>query len=135
MRTFFTMARILIFRDPAGSADGSFGSAMSEKDKQLFARREFSASMVEALRQGVEGWTREYTLERLDWPFKLEDIYSPVVLLFIGEEDRGIHPSIGEYVSKRIPSCDDPIIYLGEGHSVVYYRYKEIIQAMLDAWE
>ena len=23
----------------------------------------------------------------------------------------------------------------GEGHTVVYYRYEEIIQAMLEAWE
>jgi pimeloyl-ACP methyl ester carboxylesterase len=135
MRAFFTMARILIFRDPAGSSDGSFGSDMSEKDKQFFARHEFRASMVEALRQGAEGWTREYTIERLDWPFKLDDIHAPTVLVFHGEEDRGVHPSIGEYVSTRIPSCDEPKIYPGEGHSVLYYRYEEIIHSILEAWE
>jgi pimeloyl-ACP methyl ester carboxylesterase len=135
MRTFFTMARILIFKDPAGFGEGSFGSEMSAKDKQLFTRREFSAGMVEALRQGAEGWTREYTIERLDWPFKLEDIHAPTVLVFHGEEDTGVHPRVGEYVSMRIPSCDEPTIYPGEGHSVVYYRYEEIIQAMLEAWE
>jgi pimeloyl-ACP methyl ester carboxylesterase len=134
MRTFFTLARILIFRDPTGYSEDSLGSGMSAKDKQLFARREFSASMVEALRQGAEGWTREYTIERLDWPFKLEDIHAPTVLVFHGEEDRGLHPGIAEYVSMRIPTCNEPTIYPGEGHSVVYYRYEEIIKAILEAW-
>ena len=135
MRTFFRLARILIFSDPAGFGGGSYGSDMSAKDKQLFADQGFIASMVEALRQSAEGWTREYTIERRDWPFKLEDIYAPTVLVFHGEEDRGMHPGIAEYVSMRIPSCNEPTIYAGEGHSVVYYRYKEIIQAMLEAWE
>ena len=134
MRIFFTLARILIFSDPAGFAEGSFGSDLPTKGKQLFTRHEFNAGMVEALRQGAEGWTREYTIERLDWPFRLEDIHAPTVLVIHGEEDRGVHPRIGEYVSMRIPSCAEPTIYPGEGHSVVYYRYEEIIQAMLEAW-
>ena len=127
MRTFFTLARILIFSDPVGFAGGSIGSEMIGKDKQLFARHEFIASMVEALRQGAEGWTREYTIERQDWPFKLEEIHAPKVLVFHGEEDRGVHPSIAEYVSLRIPSCEEATLYPGEGHSVVYYCYEEII--------
>ena len=52
-----------------------------------------------------------------------------------GEEDAGVHPAIGEYVCGRIPSCTEPPIYPGEGHSVMYYRYEEIIQAMLEAWK
>ena len=91
--------------------------------------------MVEALRQGVEGWTREYTIERLDWPFNLEDIGSPTVMVFHGEDDRGVHPGIAEYVSERIPACDGPTIFREEGHSIVYYRYTEIIEAMLEVWE
>jgi pimeloyl-ACP methyl ester carboxylesterase len=91
--------------------------------------------MIEALRQGAEGWTRDFTIERLDWPFKLEDIHSPTVLVFHGDEDVAVHPGIAEYVCRRIPACDEPTIFPGEGHSVVYYRYEEIIQAMLEAWE
>jgi pimeloyl-ACP methyl ester carboxylesterase len=135
MRTAFTLARILIFRDPAGYGLSSFGSNIPTKDKQFFTRREFSAGMVEALRQGAEGWTREYIIERLDWPFKLDDIHAPTVLVFHGEDDPGLHPRTAEYMCVRIPSCDGPIIYPDEGHSVVYYRYEEIIQAMLETWE
>jgi pimeloyl-ACP methyl ester carboxylesterase len=135
MRIFFTLARILIFRDPAGSGERSRSSGMSEKDTQLFTRREFNAGMVEALRHGAEGWTHEYAIERRDWPFSLGDIRAPTVLVFHGEEDRGVHPSIGEYMSARIPSCDQLTIFPGEGHSVVYYRYEEIIKTMRKAWE
>ena len=135
MRTLFTLARILIFANPADVGAGSFGSDMSAKDRQLFARREFTASMVEALRQGAEGWTHEFIMERVDWPFKLADIHAPRVLVFHGEEDRGVDPRICEYVCRRIPTCDEPTIYPGEGHSVVYYRYEEIVQAMLEAWQ
>ena len=135
MQALFAMARFLIFIDPAGFGAGSRGSDMSAKDKQFFERSNFTASLVEALRQGAEGWTREYTIERLDWPFKLEDIRAPTVVVFHGEDDRGVDPGIAEYVSKRIPACDGPTIYPGEGHSIVYYRYTEIIETMLESWE
>jgi pimeloyl-ACP methyl ester carboxylesterase len=135
MRILLRMTRILIFSDPAGMAENSDSAGMSEKDIRFFSRRDFSADMVEALRQGVEGWTREFTIERVDWPFELENIHAPTVLVFHGEEDGGVDPRIGEYVCTRIPACDEPTIYPGEGHSVVYYRYEEIIRTVLDAWE
>jgi pimeloyl-ACP methyl ester carboxylesterase len=135
MRTLFRIMRILVFSDPAGLAENSGDVNMSAKDMQFFARGEYSAGLVEAFRQGAEGITRDFTIERLDWPFELEEIHAPTVLVFHGEEDAGVHPRIGEYVCMRIPSCDELTIYPGEGHSVAYYRYEEIIQAMLVAWE
>jgi pimeloyl-ACP methyl ester carboxylesterase len=98
-------------------------------------RREFTTEMVGALRQGAEGWTHEYTIERLDWPFELERIHAPTVLVFHGEGDTAVRLQIGEYVCMRIPACNEPTIYPNEGHSVVYSRYEEIIQAMLEAWD
>ena len=135
MRALFRMMRIMIFRDPVGAAENSGDATMSAKDMRYFARSEFIAAFVEAFRQDARGATHDFTIERLDWPFDLEDIDSPTVLVFHGEEDGGVHPAIGEYVSGRIPSSGEATIYPGEGHSVVYYRYEEIIQAMLDAWE
>jgi pimeloyl-ACP methyl ester carboxylesterase len=142
MRILFRVYRILMFRDPAGligDSDGSdMGFEMPAKDIQFFTReyrREYSTELVEAFRQGVEGLTRDFTIERLNWPFEFEEIHTPTVLVFHGDEDTAVHPKIGEYVCMRIPSCDEPTIYPGEGHSVVYYRYTEIIQAMLEAWE
>jgi pimeloyl-ACP methyl ester carboxylesterase len=135
MRTLFTMQRIMLFRDPAGFVEDAGGFFDLAKDKQFFTRDEYSAEQVEAFRQDAEGITRDLTIERLDWPFELEDIHAPTVLVFHGEEDTLLHPRIGEYVCMRIPSCDEPTIYPGEGHTVLYYRYEEIIQAMLEAWE
>ena len=114
------------------------GFQMSDRDVQFFTRdfsREYSAELIEAFRHGVEGLVRDFTIERLAWPFELEEIHKPAVLVFHGDEDTAVHPAIGEYVCRSIPSCDEPTIYRGEGHSVVYYRYQDIIQAMLESWE
>lgn len=138
MRAIFRMLRIQRFGDPTSSADFGADLDSSGKDKQFFTRDfrdEYGADQVEAFRQGAGGVTRDVTLERLDWPFMLEEIHAPDVLVFYGEEDKVLHPEIGEYVCRRIPSCNEPTIYPGEGHSVVYYRYEEIIQAMLEAWQ
>lgn len=138
MRTLFRSMRIMLFSDPASFIENSGGADMPAKDKQFFTRdfrREYSAGLVEAFRQGAKGVTHEFTIERLDWPFELEEIHAPTVLMFLGEEDTAVDPRVGEYVCMRIPSCDEPTIYPGEGHTVVYYRYEEIIQAMLKAWE
>jgi len=135
IRAVCRLMRIVVFSDPAGLADSTGDANLSNKDGEFFARGEYSADLVEAFRQGAKGITRDLTIERLDWPFELEDIHAPTVLVFHGEEDAGVDPKIGEYVCMRIASCDEPTIFPGEGHSVVYYRYEEIIQAMLKAWE
>ena len=135
MRTLFRLTRILIFSDSIGMLENSGDVDMSAKDTQLFARGDYIDAQVEAFRQGAEGATRDYTLERVDWPFELEEIHAPTVLVFHGADDKGVDPTVGEYVCMRIPSCDEPTIYPDEGHSVVYYRYQEIIQAMLEAWK
>jgi pimeloyl-ACP methyl ester carboxylesterase len=138
MRAGFRALRILFFRDPIGLIENSGDPAMAAKDVQFFTRefsREYAAEMAEAFRQGAQGVTRDFTIERVDWPFALEDIQAPRVLVFHGEEDAAVHPEVGEYMCGRIPACDDVTLYPGEGHSVMYYRYEEIIQAMLEAWE
>jgi pimeloyl-ACP methyl ester carboxylesterase len=135
MQTLIRMMRILIFSDPVGFIENSGDANMLAKDMQFFTRGEYTASWVEAFRQGAQGATREATIERLDWPFELEEIHAPTVLVFHGEDDTTLPPKIGEYLCMRIPSCDKPTIYPVEGHSVVYYRYEDIIQAMLEAWE
>jgi pimeloyl-ACP methyl ester carboxylesterase len=138
MQALFRLSRIMFFNDPLGVMETSGGFEMSAKDEHFFTqefRYEYGAEMIEAFRQGAEGVTHEYTIERLNWPFALEDIQSPTVLVFHGAEDTAVHPKVGEYVCSRIPSCDEPTIYPGEGHSVVYYRYEEIVRAMLEAWQ
>ncbi len=135
MRTLFRMMRILIFSDPVGLVENSGDAGMLAKDIQLFTSGEYTAAQIEAFRQDAKGATRDFTVERLDWPFEFENIHAPTVLVFHGEEDNGVDPKVGEYVCVRIPSCDEPTIYPGEGHTVLYYRYEEIIKAMLEAWE
>lgn len=134
IRALSRMMRIAVFSDPVGLAESFGDTSLSARDRQFFKRREYAAELVEAFRQGAEGITRDLTIERRDWPFELEDIHAPKVLVFHGEEDAGVDPRVAHYVCGRIPSCDEPTIFPGEGHSVVYYRYEEIARAMLDAW-
>jgi pimeloyl-ACP methyl ester carboxylesterase len=84
--------------------------------------------------KGVVGVTQDFTNERVEWPFELENI-DVSVLVFHGEEDMAVDPRVADYVCQRISSCDEPTIFPGEDHSVVYYQYKEIISAMLQAWK
>lgn len=137
MQAIFRMVRIQRFGNPVSPAD--FGTAIdqSAKDLQFFTRdflHEYGANQMEAFRQGSGGITRDVILERLDWPFMPEKIHTPAVLVFYGEEERVLHPEIGRYLCRRIPSCKEPTIYPGEGHSVIYYRYEEIVEEMLGAW-
>lgn len=138
MQTLFRVQRIVLFRDPAGMMESAGDYGLPAKDVQFFTRdisAEYGAEQVEAFRQGAQGITRDFTIERIDWPFDLEEIHGPTVLVFHGEEDTSVDPRISEYVCSRIPSCDEPTMYPGEGHSAIYYRYEEIIQAMLEAWK
>jgi pimeloyl-ACP methyl ester carboxylesterase len=139
MRTLFGASRILLLRDPGGmlqSEDG-FDFEMPEKDIRFFPHdfgQEFIAVQIEGFRPGVEGVVRDFTIERLPWPFALEEIRTYSVLVFHGAGDTSVDPAIADYVCGRIPTCAAPVIFLGEGHSVVYYRYAEIVHAMLAAW-
>jgi len=135
MRALFRIQRVMLFRDPVGVIKNAGSFFDLDKDKQFFTRDQYRVEQIEALRQGVEGWTRDFTLERQNWPFKLEEIDEPTVLVFHGKEDNLLHPQIADYMCARIPTCDKPMIYSGEGHSVVNYRYEEIIKAMLKAWK
>ncbi len=41
-------------------------------------------------------------------------------------------PKSGDF---DVSTCEEPIVFPGEGHTLVYWRYAEIVQAMLAAWE
>lgn len=134
MRAFLRLTRLMAFWDLVGVMTGSGDAKMSAKDTEFFKRRDYTTAQVEAFRQGIEGVARDFTLERIDWPFELEKVPGEV-LVFHGADDGGVDPAVAEYLCGRIPSCEVATIYPGEGHSVVYHRYGEIIQAMMRAWE
>jgi pimeloyl-ACP methyl ester carboxylesterase len=135
MRGFFRVMRIMIFADPVGVMQDSGGDIFSGRDLEMFTRQEYALGQVEALRQGARGATHDFTLERRDWPFALEDIRAPEVLLFHGQDDGGVDPAVGAFVCGLIPACDEAVVFPGEGHSVLYHRYDEIAGAMLTAWK
>jgi pimeloyl-ACP methyl ester carboxylesterase len=134
MRALFRVNRIMLFSDPAASADMG-GDMLAGGDMQFFSSDGFIAGAVEAFRPGADGMAQDFILERRVWPFEYEEILAPTVLVFHGGADLMLEPSLSDYVCMRIPTCDEPTIYPGEGHSAVYYRYEDIIQSILAAWE
>ncbi|MCO4847171.1 MAG: alpha/beta hydrolase [Yoonia sp.] len=135
MHALFRTMRVFIFNDPIGIAENADQGNFSAQDIAYFAQPEFAASTVEAFRQGAAGVTRDFAIERREWPFALDAISGPPVLVFHGADDAGVHPSIADYVCGRIPTCRTPVIFPGRGHSVIYFQFTEIIEAMLDEWE
>jgi len=133
-RIFFKMMYIMVYSNPNGFMNLMVDTGQV-KDTEFFTRKfrqEYCAILIEAFRSGVDGVARDITIERQVWPFKLEDIHTQKVLVFIGKEDKGVNPKISEYVCSQIPACKGATIYPGEGHSVVYYRYPEIIMELLN---
>ncbi len=135
MRSFFRLMRIMIFADPIGVMQSSGGEILSDRDLQMFTRDEYALAQVEALRQGAAGPSHDFTLERRDWPFALEDINAPEVLVFHGQDDGGVDPAVATFVCGLIPACGKTVMFPGEGHSVLYHRYNEIAGAILSAWK
>lgn len=135
MRSFFRLMRIMVFADPVGIMQSSGEGMLSQRDIAMYSRDEFALSLIESMRQSARGVSWDYVLERRDWPFALEEITTPEVLVFHGQEDGGVDPALGQFVCDRIPACTQPVFFPGEGHSAVLHRYDEIIAALLAAWD
>ncbi len=135
MRSFFRLMRIMVFADPVGMMQNSGGDMLSDHDLEMFTSDEYALAQVEAFRQGALGVTHDFALERRHWPFALEDIHAPEVLVFHGQDDGGVDPAVGAFVCGRIPACDEVVMFPGEGHSVIYHNYNEIAGAILSAWK
>lgn len=135
METFFRAMSVFLFSSPDRFMESMGESSFEGKDMRFFqydARELFLENSVEAFRQGVKGVTHDFVLERRPWSFLLEDITVVPVLVVHGDSDTSVSPEIGKYVSSRIPASEELISFAGEGHSVLYYRYEEIIEKMIE---
>ncbi len=64
--------------------------------------REFSESMIEAHRPGIDGAAQEWRFYVKPWGFPLEDIATEVRLWY-GEQDGNAPPSMGRYLHQILP--------------------------------
>jgi pimeloyl-ACP methyl ester carboxylesterase len=90
----------------------------------------FLAALREAVRGGLEGYSRDEVLERRPWGFKLGDVEVNVDLWHGGLDP---YTSVGdaEYVARTLPSCR-PTFHPGDGHGLILSRWGEILSTLRD---
>lgn len=92
-------------------------------------RRLLARSFREALCGGMEGAVQDLWIYTRPWGFALSDIETEV-LLWHGEEDVIVPPSMGRYQAEKIPRCV-AVFYPEEGHfSLVEHHGEDILTAM-----
>ncbi|NND83517.1 MAG: alpha/beta hydrolase [Acidimicrobiia bacterium] len=134
MRGLWATMGVFLLRNPVAFIESVAEENAPEHDREYFAREDVATDLTEAFRQGGTGAAVDHSIERLKWPFELEDIEVPV-RVFHGELDVTVDRGVATYVCGRLPTCTEPIMFPGEGHSVLHYRYEEIVSAVLEAGE
>ncbi len=126
------MARV-VRRDPL-RAIAQMSKCLPAPDRAVLARPQviesFTRGALESLRQGTREAAHESTLYPRPWGFRLEDI-TREVLLYQGELDVNVPPSMGRYQAQALPNCRAHF-YPTEGHlSLVINRADEILGALV----
>ena len=87
------------------------------------------ANLVEALRQGAEGWTDESLAFHRDYDFEPEAIKARVTW-WHGDDDKNAPLSAARRMAARVPHCDLRVWH-GEGHFASLTHEKEIVEELL----
>jgi pimeloyl-ACP methyl ester carboxylesterase len=102
-------------------------------DEAVMARpavkREFAEDMIEALRQGAEGWADESFALRGDWDFDPGAIRTSVTW-WHGDGDRNAPLSAARRAVARIPGAQLRV-WEGEGHLAVDAHEAEVVSELL----
>ena len=119
-------------RSPERAIDRMVAS-MPAPDRAVIQRPEvrtaFALDLAEAFRAGSRGPAWEMVLYSRSWEFRLEDIEMEV-LLWQGEADTNVPPSMGRYQAAAIPRCR-ATFFPGEGHLLIIDRMEEILGAVV----
>jgi pimeloyl-ACP methyl ester carboxylesterase len=118
----------MVSRNPLGAKKWVPSSA-PEADKKAFARPEIQEvdrqDLSEAYRNGAQGAFWEVVILARPWGFRLEDIHKKI-FLWHGEEDTTVPQHMGRYVARTLSDCE-PRYYPGEGHTLFYHYWREIL--------
>ncbi len=118
----------LVSRNPL-SAKKLVPSSAPKPDKKAFARPDIQEvdrqDLGEAYRNGAQGAFWEVVLLATPWGFCLEDIHKKI-FLWHGEDDTTVPQQIGRYVARTLSNCKSTF-YPGEGHTLIYHYWREIL--------
>jgi pimeloyl-ACP methyl ester carboxylesterase len=103
--------------------------SMPKADKEAFARPDIQAidqqDLMEAYRNGGQALHWEVLTLTRPWGFRLEDIHTKIHL-WHGEQDTTVPAKLARYVARTLPDCE-PRFYPGEGHTLIYHYWREIL--------
>ena len=106
--------------------------SMIEADQQILADPALRAVMIanaaELQRQGGKGLYDEALVMSRRWGFPLEHVNVPV-RIWHGEADVTVPVDMGRYLARSLPDCR-ATFYPGEGHHLMYDRWREILSAL-----
>lgn len=98
-------------------------------DREVFARPDIQAmdrqDLIEAYRNGGQALAWEVVTLTRPWGFRLEAIRKKIHL-WHGEEDTTVPANLARYVARTLPD-GEPHFYPGEGHTLVYNYWREIL--------
>ena len=106
-----------------------------EVDRQSLALPEitdlFTASFVEAFRQGAKGPACDGMIVRRPWGFKLGEITFPALYLWHGELDTDVPIAMGRAVARQLAHCK-ATYYPNDGHiSLIVNHGEEIVTTFM----
>ncbi len=122
----------LISRNPLG-AKKMVPSSAPEADKKAFARPDIQEvdrqDLSEAYRKGAQAAFWDVVLLAKPWGFRLQEIKKKI-FLWHGEEDTTVPPQMGRYVARSLSDCQSTF-YPGEGHTLIYNYWRDILAVAL----
>lgn len=125
--------RSLALRDPAGYLR-MVAEALGPADGRLLQRPEvramFAEDLAEAFAQSSRAFVRDLALIARDWGFDLGAVRAPLHL-WHGTEDRAIPAAGAQALAARVPGARLTLLP-GEGHFLVFERWREILGWLLD---
>ena len=132
MRPFAAAAGALATRMPERYFE-LLGAGLNASDRRLFARPEiramFAEDMIEAFAQSGAAMAEELALVASPWDFDLAAIRAPLCL-WHGTEDRIVPARAAQLVAARVAGAEARIVP-GEGHFLVFERWREILDWLL----
>src|SRR5258708_1654460 len=118
----------LIRLDPV-AAKKVLPASFPQADQAIFAWPDLQAldreDLGQAYRQGGRAFGWDLILLTRPWGFRLQDISLPIHL-WHGEEDTTIPVAMERYLARILPVCS-PHFLPGEGHTLVYSNWREIL--------
>lgn len=107
--------------------------SMPQADREAFAHPDIQAidqqDLSEAYRNGGRALHWEVVTLTRPWGFRLGEIRTKIHL-WHGEEDTTVPVGLARYVARSLSECE-PRFYPGEGHTLIYRYWREILTAAL----